>query len=196
MDSNNNNFDENNFDNGLNVQKAATPSLFKMVVVVVAVIVVLGIVGYLIYEKNSGADAKNKDTASSARDRLVLDELTTNRKITHNSDDIHLTGKGVENTKSGYVLHLKVVNDTGKNIVLCFDDFIIEGLKADPSRHTIASGFDGVVDIELESGEVTAEDIKSAVSISFDYSVLDADTNSEITSGGFSIARSGGVKKK
>lgn len=29
MDSNNNNFDENNFDNGLNVQKAATPSLFK-----------------------------------------------------------------------------------------------------------------------------------------------------------------------
>lgn len=167
-----------------------------MVVVVVAVIVVLGIVGYLICEKNSGADAKNKDTASSARDRLVLNELTTNRKITHNSDDIHLTGKGVENTKSGYVLHLKVVNDTGKNIVLCFDDFIIEGLKVDPSRHTIASGFDGVVDIELESGEVTAEDIKSAVSISFDYSVLDADTNSEITSGGFSIARSGGVKKK
>ena len=189
MDSNNNNFDENNFDNGLNVQKAATPSLFKMVVIVVAVIVVLGIVGYLICEKSSGADAKNKDTASSARDRLVLDELTTNRKIIHNSDDIHLTGKGVEKTKSGYVLHFKVVNDTGKNIVLCFDNFIIEGLKVDPSRHTIASGFDGVVDVELESGEVTAEDIKSASSISFDYSVLDADTNSEITSGGFSISR-------
>ena len=189
MDSNNNNFDENNFDNGLNVQKAATPSLFKMVVIVVAVIVVLGIVGYLICEKSSGADAKNKGTASSARDRLVLDELTTNRKIIHNSDDIHLTGKGVEKTKSGYVLHFKVVNDTGKNIVLRFDNFIIEGLKVDPSRHTIASGFDGVVDIELESGEVTAEDIKSAVSISFDYSVLDADTNSEITSGGFSISR-------
>ena len=200
MDSNNNNFDENNFDNGLNVQKAATPSLFKMVVIVVAVIVVLGIVGYLICEKSSGADAKNKDTASSARDRLVLDELTTDWKILNNEEDICLTGKGVEKTKSGYVLHFKVVNDTGKNIVLCFDDFIIEGLKVDPSRHTIASGFDGVVDVELESGEVTAEDIKSAVSISFDYSVLDADTNSEITSGGSSIhtstARSGGVKKK
>ena len=186
MDSNNNNFDENNFDNGLNVQKAATPSLFKMVVIVVAVIVVLGIVGYLICEKSSGADAKNKDTASSARDRLVLDELTTDWKIIHNSDDIHLTGKGVENTKSGYVLHFKVVNDTGKNIVFCFDNFIVGELKVDPSRHTIASGFDGVMDVELESGEVTAEDIKSASSISFDYSVLDADTNSEITSGGSS----------
>ena len=190
MDSNN-----NNFDNGLNVQKAATPSLFSTVVVVVAVILVIGIVGYLICEKSSGVDAKDKGTASSARDRLVLDELTTNWKITHNSDDIHLTGKGVENTKSGYVLHLKVVNDTGKNIVLCFDDFTIGGLKVDPSRHTIASGFGGVMDIELESGEVTAEDIKSALSISFDYSVLDADTNSEITSGGANIARSGGVKK-
>lgn len=66
---------------------------------------------------------------------------------------------------------------------------IIEGLKVDPSRHTIASGFDGVVDVELESGEVTAEDIKSAESISFDYSVLDADTNSEIISGGSSTSR-------
>lgn len=44
------------------------------------------------------------------------------------------------------------------------------------------------MDVELESGEVTAEDIKSASSISFDYSVLDADTNSEITSGGSSIS--------
>lgn len=189
MDSNNNNFDENNFDNGLNVQKAATPSLFKMVVIVVAVIVILGIVGYLICEKSSEADTKNKGTASSARDRLVLDELATDWKLLHNEEDICLIGKGVENTKSGYVLHFKVVNDTGKNIVFFFDNFFIEGLKVDPSRHTIASGFDGVMDVELESGEVTAEDIKSASSISFDYSVLDADTNSEITSGGSSISR-------
>lgn len=151
---------------------------------------IIGVIGYLLYDKKKKEiDADNKVTVSAASNKFVLNELTTDWVI-KDKDGVHLTAEGVESTKVGYILHFKIVNDTGKNIVVCFDDLSIAGLKTAPSRHTITSGLESTVDVELESGEVTAEDIESATSISIDYSVLDADTDSQITSGGSSRSQS------
>lgn len=153
-------------------------------------LLIIGLFGYLIYDKKkSEIDAENKVTAGATSDKSVLNELTLNWDV-HDRDDVFITTKGIEQSTSGYVLNVEVVNNTGKGIIVSFDRLAIGDSDCVSTQFEVAADDDSVTPVNLETGDVTADIVESARSISIDYSVLDAKDNSQITHGGTNKARS------